>query len=89
MRTRRDARPDPEFDPICAIFYYIQTDTPLPSGKNKITGIICVDPESAKICSSTASKFTLFMYEECNKVATWAPFTTKISGTSPKNPKYS
>ena len=52
VRTRRDARPDPEFDPICAIFYYIQTDTPLAAGKNKITGIICVDSESFKITSS-------------------------------------
>ncbi|XP_022788883.1 DNA polymerase zeta catalytic subunit-like isoform X1 [Stylophora pistillata] len=53
VRTRRDMRPDPEFDRICAVFYYIQTDTPLPSGKNKVTGIICVDPESAKICGFT------------------------------------
>lgn len=52
-------RPDPEFDPICAIFYYIQTDTPLPSGKNRITGIICVDPESAKICSCTTGECTI------------------------------
>ncbi|XP_015756079.1 PREDICTED: DNA polymerase zeta catalytic subunit-like [Acropora digitifera] len=53
VRTRRDSRPDPEFDPICAIFYYIQTDTPLSNGKNKVKGIICVDEESAKGAATT------------------------------------
>lgn len=60
VRTRRDVKPDPEFDPICAIFYYIQTDTPLPSGKNKVTGIVCVDSESFNICSSRSGKVVLF-----------------------------
>lgn len=55
VRTRRDSRPDPEFDPICAIFYYIQTDTPLSNGKNKVKGIICVDEESAKAAATTGS----------------------------------
>ena len=55
VRTRRDSRPDPEFDPICAIFYYIQTDTPLSNGKNKVKGIICVDEESAKGAATTGS----------------------------------
>ena len=41
-------RPDPEFDPICAIFYHLQTDTPNSSGNNKVTGVLCVDSESAK-----------------------------------------
>ena len=63
VRTRRDSRPDPEFDPICAIFYYIQTDTSLASGKNKITGIICVDSKSFKITSSKTGKYTLFCLE--------------------------
>ena len=63
VRTRRGARPDPEFDPICAIFYYIETDTSLASGKNKITGIICVDSESFKICSSKTGKFNLVCFE--------------------------
>lgn len=26
-RTRRDLEPDPEFDPICALFYCISSDT--------------------------------------------------------------
>lgn len=56
VRTRRDSRPDPEFDPICAIFYYIQTDTPLSNGKNKVKGIICVDEESAKGAATTGSE---------------------------------
>ena len=55
VRTRRDSRPDPEFDPICAIFYFIQTDTPLSNGKNKVKGIICVDEESAKGAATTGS----------------------------------
>lgn len=49
VRTRRDLRPDPEYDPICAIFYHIVTDTPTVTGKNKITGILCVDGESATL----------------------------------------
>ena len=60
VRTRRDVRPDPEFDPICALFYYIQTDTPpLPSGKNKVTGIICVDSGSANINTSGTGETAL------------------------------
>ena len=55
VRTRRDSRPDPEFDTICAIFYYIQTDTPLSNGKNKVKGIICVDEESAKGAATAGS----------------------------------
>ena len=64
VRTRRDARPDPEFDPICAIFYYIQTDTPQPDGKKPGTGIICVDSESANDAASSGIGATsYYIYE--------------------------
>ncbi|XP_021568529.1 DNA polymerase zeta catalytic subunit isoform X2 [Carlito syrichta] len=43
-RTRRDLEPDPEFDPICALFYCISSDTPLPdTGRTELTGAIVID----------------------------------------------
>ncbi|KAG5846710.1 hypothetical protein ANANG_G00117850 [Anguilla anguilla] len=45
-RTRRDLEPDPEFDPICALFYCLRSDTPLPdSDKTQMTGAIVVDKD--------------------------------------------
>ncbi|XP_054990548.1 DNA polymerase zeta catalytic subunit isoform X1 [Sorex araneus] len=47
-RTRRDLEPDPEFDPICALFYCISSDTPLPdTDKTEITGVIVIDKEKS------------------------------------------
>ncbi|XP_062857832.1 DNA polymerase zeta catalytic subunit isoform X2 [Trichomycterus rosablanca] len=49
-RTRRDLEPDPEFDPICALFYCLSSDSPLPdSEKKQITGAVVID----KDCHST------------------------------------
>ncbi|KAM6954386.1 DNA polymerase zeta catalytic subunit [Aplochiton taeniatus] len=49
-RTRRDLEADPEFDPICALFYCLNSDAPLPdnSDNTQLTGAIVVDkdPES-------------------------------------------
>uniref|UniRef100_A0A8D0DQT0 DNA polymerase zeta catalytic subunit n=1 Tax=Salvator merianae TaxID=96440 RepID=A0A8D0DQT0_SALMN len=40
-RTRRDLEADPEFDPICALFYCISSDTPLPNtDKMEIVGAV-------------------------------------------------
>ncbi|KAI4539399.1 hypothetical protein MG293_010791 [Ovis ammon polii] len=45
-RTRRDLEPDPEFDPICALFYCISSDTPLPdTDKTELTGVIVIDKD--------------------------------------------
>ncbi|NXL83331.1 REV3L polymerase, partial [Alectura lathami] len=45
-RTRRDLEPDPEFDPICALFYCISSDTALPNTDTKaITGAIVIDTD--------------------------------------------
>ncbi|XP_063487043.1 DNA polymerase zeta catalytic subunit isoform X2 [Symphalangus syndactylus] len=45
-RTRRDLEPDPEFDPICALFYCISSDTPLPdTEKTELTGVIVIDKD--------------------------------------------
>ncbi|XP_040839831.1 DNA polymerase zeta catalytic subunit isoform X1 [Ochotona curzoniae] len=45
-RTRRDLEPDPEFDPICALFYCISSDTPLPdTGNTELTGVIVIDKD--------------------------------------------
>ncbi|XP_028970573.2 DNA polymerase zeta catalytic subunit isoform X2 [Esox lucius] len=44
--TRRDLEPDPEFDPICALFYCFSSDAPLPdSDKTELTGAIVVDKD--------------------------------------------
>ncbi|XP_045400148.1 DNA polymerase zeta catalytic subunit isoform X3 [Lemur catta] len=45
-RTRRDLEPDPEFDPICALFYCISSDTLLPdTEKTELTGVIVIDKD--------------------------------------------
>lgn len=45
-RTRRDLEPDPEFDPVCALFYCLSSDSPLPdSEKKQITGAVVVDKD--------------------------------------------
>ncbi|KAM5256763.1 DNA polymerase zeta catalytic subunit [Ctenodactylus gundi] len=45
-RTRRDLEPDPEFDPICALFYCVSSDTPLPdTEKTELTGVIVIDKD--------------------------------------------
>ncbi|XP_066555014.1 DNA polymerase zeta catalytic subunit [Amia ocellicauda] len=45
-RTRRDLEPDPEFDPICALFYCITSDARLPDmDKTELTGAIVVDKD--------------------------------------------
>uniref|UniRef100_A0A669Q9I4 DNA polymerase zeta catalytic subunit n=1 Tax=Phasianus colchicus TaxID=9054 RepID=A0A669Q9I4_PHACC len=54
-RTRRDLEPDPEFDPICALFYCISSDTALPNtDKKEITGAIVID--SDRTLSSQGSR---------------------------------
>ena len=43
-RTRRDLEPDPEFDPICALFYCLSSDSALPDSDSKqITGAVIID----------------------------------------------
>lgn len=45
-RTRRDLEPDPEFDPICALFYCLSSDAPLPGEDGtQLTGAIVVDKD--------------------------------------------
>uniref|UniRef100_A0A8C5Q0F4 DNA polymerase zeta catalytic subunit n=1 Tax=Leptobrachium leishanense TaxID=445787 RepID=A0A8C5Q0F4_9ANUR len=47
-RTRRDLEPDPEFDPICALFFCFSSDTVLPfTDKTEFTGVIVISQESA------------------------------------------
>lgn len=55
-RTRRDLEPDPEFDPICALFYCISSDTPLPdTDKTELTGVIVIDKD--KTVSSQDNRY--------------------------------
>ncbi|XP_067841160.1 DNA polymerase zeta catalytic subunit isoform X2 [Heptranchias perlo] len=50
-RTRRDLEPDPEFDPICALFYCISSDALLPeTNKTEVIGAIVIDKDH--ICSN-------------------------------------
>lgn len=59
-RTRRDLEPDPEFDPICALFYCVSSDTALPNtDKKEITGAIVID--SDRTLSSQGSYFFFFL----------------------------
>ncbi|KAE8602678.1 hypothetical protein XENTR_v10014081 [Xenopus tropicalis] len=45
-RTRRDLEPDPEFDPICALFYCLSSDSLLSNAnKKQVTGAIIVHLE--------------------------------------------
>uniref|UniRef100_A0A096M919 DNA polymerase zeta catalytic subunit n=1 Tax=Poecilia formosa TaxID=48698 RepID=A0A096M919_POEFO len=45
-RSRRDLEPDPEFDPICALFYCFSSDAPLQGGdRTQLTGAIMVDKD--------------------------------------------
>ncbi|XP_071334532.1 DNA polymerase zeta catalytic subunit isoform X2 [Trachinotus anak] len=45
-RTRRDLEPDPEFDPICALFYCLSSDALLPDvDSTQLTGAIIVDKD--------------------------------------------
>ncbi|XP_074472184.1 DNA polymerase zeta catalytic subunit isoform X2 [Sebastes fasciatus] len=45
-RTRRDLEPDPEFDPICALFYCLSSDAPLPDvDSTQLSGAIVVDKD--------------------------------------------
>lgn len=45
-RSRRDLEPDPEFDPICALFYCLSSDGPLPNvDGTQLTGAIVVDKD--------------------------------------------
>ncbi|XP_073076869.1 DNA polymerase zeta catalytic subunit isoform X1 [Manis javanica] len=47
-RTRRDLEPDPEFDPICAVFYCVSSDTALPdTDRTELTGAVVIDKDRA------------------------------------------
>ncbi|XP_067273494.1 DNA polymerase zeta catalytic subunit isoform X2 [Pseudorasbora parva] len=61
-RSRRDLEPDPEFDPICALFYCLSSDDLLPNSDNtQMTGAIVIDKDCC--ASSEASRSTApFLY---------------------------
>ncbi|KAM9840374.1 DNA polymerase zeta catalytic subunit [Aulostomus maculatus] len=44
-RTRRDLEADPEFDPICALFYCFSSDAPSHEDTSQLTGAIVVDKD--------------------------------------------
>lgn len=49
--TRRDLMPDPEVDPILAVFYNILNDVTTDGQQRDITGVILVDKKSKEIQS--------------------------------------
>lgn len=54
VHTRGSLRPDPEIDPVLAIFYFIHCDWPRPdgaSGPNSRLGVIAIDIDN---CGFTA-----------------------------------
>ncbi|XP_066469530.1 DNA polymerase zeta catalytic subunit isoform X1 [Tiliqua scincoides] len=56
-RTRRDLEADPEFDPICALFYCISSDTLLPNtDKMVLTGAIVIDKDRTRTLSSQGNR---------------------------------
>jgi len=56
-RTRRDLEPDPEFDPICALFYCLSSDVPLPNSDTiQMTGAIVIDKDS---CGSSEGEISV------------------------------
>ncbi|KAB1275691.1 DNA polymerase zeta catalytic subunit [Camelus dromedarius] len=61
-RTRRDLEPDPEFDPICALFYCISSDTPLPdTDKTELTGVIVIDKDKTVSSQDVRSQTPLLI----------------------------
>ncbi|XP_048348598.1 DNA polymerase zeta catalytic subunit [Sphaerodactylus townsendi] len=56
-RTRRDLEADPEFDPICALFYCISSDTPRPNtNKMEFTGAVVIDKDRAQTIISQGNR---------------------------------
>lgn len=66
-RTRRDLEPDPEFDPICALFYCLSSDGPLPeSEKKQITGAVVIDKDCRSLGQGQRPSLQLLLM--CPKV---------------------
>ncbi|MEQ2191355.1 hypothetical protein XENOCAPTIV_027189 [Xenoophorus captivus] len=62
-RSRRDLEPDPEFDPICALFYCFSSDAPLQGADStQLTGAIMVDKDYES-CGQGDSKENRFAAE--------------------------
>ena len=60
-RTRGSLRPDPECDPVLAVFYYLHNDWPLadPGGReNSHLGVIAIDVENCNFKPVHSSKQT-------------------------------
>lgn len=54
--TRRDLMPDPEVDPILAVFYNILNDVTTDAQQRDITGVILVDKKSKEIQSAIKNR---------------------------------
>ena len=86
VRTRASLRPDPEFDPILAVFYYIHNDWPLDGSAdreedNTQLGIIAIDVDNCgfKILASSSKIKTEKDKGEASPMKTIAPAAGKKS----------
>lgn len=92
-RTRRDLEPDPEFDPICAVFYCVSSDTALPdTDRTELTGAVVIDKDRAassqgavRFCrshTSTNPRVNLLWGSLCVRDSNWGnirdPFLERL-----------
>ena len=82
MRSRRDLRPDPEFDPVCAVFYHLQADSAGSPDKVTVTGILCVHGESAVLSATFAGSDRNENENSSTCVGPAAPETSSMSSTA-------
>ena len=94
VRTRASLRPDPEFDPILAVFYYIHNDWLLDGGADREEddtqlGIIAIDVDNCcfKILANPSKIKTVKDEGETSPVKATAP-TARKESPSPSPTKW-
>ncbi|KAK1804826.1 hypothetical protein P4O66_003665 [Electrophorus voltai] len=61
-RSRCDLEPDPEFDPVCALFYCLTSDGQLPgSSSTQLTGAVVIDKDGHSSAHGSASTVPLLV----------------------------
>lgn len=84
VHTRGSLKPDPELDPVLAIFYFIHHDWPRPdgaAGPNTRLGVIAIDIHNCGF-TSFVGKPTNQGTTTSTKGATATPTTTPTKGTN-------
>lgn len=87
IRTRGSLKPDPEWDPVLTIFYYVHHDYPHSSlgGHSKISflGVIAIDMKNSNFQTVHSSKQTKGK-SSTRKPSPWQQIPTKSPVKSPK-----